>query len=80
MASTDGAYYEDIIGPDVDFGFVIAKHGRDGQTIVDTDLGQLIDTFGAACGLTAITHTCINTPFRVEPQSMIFRLTDADNG
>lgn len=80
MASADGAAYEDIIGPDVDFGFVIAKHGSGGQTIVDADLGRLIDAFGGGCGLQVVAHTCIDTPFRVEGQSSIYRLSGTDGG
>lgn len=74
MASTDGAGYEDIIGPDVDFGFVLAKHGRDGHTIVDAALAALVETFGTDLELRADAHDCVETPFRLEDRADTFRL------
>lgn len=78
MASTGGEGYEDIIGPDVDFGFVLAKHGRDGHTIVDSALATLVETFGDDLALRADAHDCVETPFRLEDKADTFRLAPRD--
>lgn len=74
MASSDGAAYEDVIGPDVDFGFVLSKHGRDGQTVIDLGLAGLVDAHGAAASLAIVEHDRFETPFRVEATASTFLL------
>lgn len=74
MASGDGDAYEDVIGPDVDFGFVLSKHGRDGQTVIDMDLARLVDAHGAASGLRTVEHDRFETPFRIEATASTFLL------
>ena len=74
MASTDGAAYEDVIGPDVDFGFVLSKHGRDGQTVIDVGLAELVETHGAAVALRPTPHEQVETPFRMESTAQTFLL------
>src|SRR3546814_20263522 len=74
MASSGNESYEDIIGPDVDFGFVLAKHGRDGHTIVDAGLASLVGTFGDDLLLRADPHESVETPFRLEDRADTFRL------
>jgi hypothetical protein len=74
MASADGAGYEDVIGPDVDFGFVLAKHGRDGHTIIDADLARVVDGCDPEIDLCAIVHNSFDTPFRLEALAQTFRL------
>lgn len=76
MASSGGHAYEDVIGPDVDFGFVLSKHGRDGQTVVDTALAALVDATGAAIGLDAVEHDLVETPFRMESTASTYLLTN----
>src|SRR3546814_16573720 len=74
MASSGNESYEDIIGPDVDFGFVLAKHGRDGHTIVDAGLASLVGTFGDDLLLRADPHESVETPFPLENLPATFRL------
>src|SRR3546814_11899123 len=74
MASSGNESYEDIIGPDVDFGFVLAKHGRDGHTIVAAGLASLVGTFGDDLLLRADPHDSVDTPFRLEDRADTFRL------
>jgi len=76
MASTNGAAYEDVIGPDVDFGFVLSKHGRDRQTVIDQGMAGLVDEFGETIGLTTIAHDTIDTPFRIESVASTFLLAE----
>lgn len=75
MASSGGDGYEDIIGPDVDFGFVLAKHGRDGHTVIDAALAALVDANQQALALRAEAHDCVETPFRLQDRADTFRLT-----
>lgn len=74
MASADGDDYEDIIGPDVDFGFVLSKHGRDGHTIIDERLAGLIDGFASEIDLRAVGHDSVETPFRIEASARTYWL------
>jgi hypothetical protein len=74
MASSDGAAYEDVIGPDVDFGFVLSKHGRDGQTVIDAGLAGVIEVYGRAAGLGVVEHDRVETPFRIESTANTFLL------
>lgn len=74
MAGAGGDGYEDIIGPDVDFGFVLSKHGRDGRTILDADLARLVDRFGGEIEVCAVAHDCVETPFRIEATADTFWL------
>src|SRR3546814_20392328 len=76
MASSGNESYEDIIGPDVDFGFVLAKHGRDGHTIVDAGLAHLVGTFGDDPLLRADPHESVEPPVRLEERAAKHR-TDA---
>ena len=78
MASSDGNAYEDVIGPDVDFGFVLSKHGRDGQTVVDAGLAGMVGTFGADAGLRTVEHDLVDTPFRLESTASTFLLAALD--
>ncbi len=66
MGSSGGTAYTDVIGPDVDFGFVLSKHGRDGQTVVDEAVAGLIAEHGAILDLQPVTHDRVETPFRIE--------------
>jgi len=74
MAATDGVGYEDVIGPDVDFGFVLSKHGRDGRTIVDAALARLVEMHSADTALGALAHEHLETPFRAETTAPTFWL------
>ncbi len=74
MAATDGAGYEDVIGPDVDFGFVLSKHGRDGRTIIDAALARLVEAHSAETALGVLAHEHLETPFRVETTAPTFWL------
>ena len=78
MASSGGDAYEDVIGPDVDFGFVLSKHGRDGQTVVDAGLAGMVGTFGADAGLRTVEHDLVDTPFRLESTANTFLLVALD--
>jgi len=75
MASSDGDAYEDVIGPDVDFGFVLSKHGRDGQTVVDAGLAGMVAAHGQAANLRTVEHESFDTPFRLESTASTFLLT-----
>ncbi len=74
MAATNGVGYEDVIGPDVDFGFVLSKHGRDGRTIVDAALARLVEMHSADTALGVLAHEHLETPFRVETTAPTFWL------
>lgn len=74
MASSGGNAYEDVIGPDVDFGFVLSKHGRDGQTVVDAALAKMVGTVGETAGLRTVEHDLVDTPFRLESTANTFLL------
>lgn len=74
MASLGGDGYEDIIGPDVDFGFVLAKHGRDGHTVIDAALASLVQANQEELALRAEAHDCVETPFRLQDTAETFRL------
>jgi hypothetical protein len=64
MASSADTAYEDVIGPDVDFGFAMARHGRAGRTILDQALAQVLNAHAAELGLGAVEHERIETPYR----------------
>jgi hypothetical protein len=74
MGSAGGAAYTDVIGPDVDFGFVLSKHGRGGRTVVDQGLAGLVGRLGGPIGLGTIEHDRVDTPFRLESAANTFLL------
>jgi hypothetical protein len=76
MASAGGAAYEDVIGPDVDFGFVLSKHGRDGQTVIDAGLAELVDQLGEVADLRTVEHDLVDTPFRLESTASTYLLAN----
>ncbi len=78
MAGTGGDAYEDIIGPDVDFGFVLSKHGRDGETVVDAALARMVGEHGAPAALRTVEHDLVDTPFRLESTANTFLLATGE--
>lgn len=62
MAGSGTGVYEDVIGPDMDIGFVMAKSASGGQTIVGASLAQRMNRFANVTGLTATARESFLDP------------------